>query len=204
MQFLKYLAGAVEAERRFGLWILRLRPQTFVIISESLAANLKKVRQTSVWQITEGGFEVDPNISSRHVWGPRWINTRWKYRINFRNAYQFISNWLLLQLIQLSRFLHSFCPILWVQISTLGPQSFWFGRKGWVWPQALCISPQKAIVQFVYFFSMHKRLSEPRKNFSIIVATHLPTVHWTEHIFLKRRCSGYRFYTFFGGWMEPK
>ena len=50
MQFLKYLAEAVEAERRFGLWILRLRPQTFVIISESLAANLKKVRQTSVWQ----------------------------------------------------------------------------------------------------------------------------------------------------------
>ena len=31
-------------------WILRLRPRNFVIIFESLAANLKKVRQTSVWQ----------------------------------------------------------------------------------------------------------------------------------------------------------
>jgi hypothetical protein len=31
-------------------WILRLRPRNFVIISESLAANLEKVRQTSVWQ----------------------------------------------------------------------------------------------------------------------------------------------------------
>ena len=31
-------------------WILRLRPQNFVIISESLAANLEKVRQASVWQ----------------------------------------------------------------------------------------------------------------------------------------------------------
>ena len=31
-------------------WILRLWPRNFVIISESLAANLEKVRQTSVWQ----------------------------------------------------------------------------------------------------------------------------------------------------------
>ena len=31
-------------------WILRLQPRNFVIISESLPANLKKVRQTSVWQ----------------------------------------------------------------------------------------------------------------------------------------------------------
>ena len=31
-------------------WILRLRPRNFGIISESLATNLEKVRQTSVWQ----------------------------------------------------------------------------------------------------------------------------------------------------------
>ena len=31
-------------------WFLRLQPRNFAIISESLAANLKKVRQTSVWQ----------------------------------------------------------------------------------------------------------------------------------------------------------
>ena len=31
-------------------WILRLRPQNFAIISESLATNHEKVRQTSLWQ----------------------------------------------------------------------------------------------------------------------------------------------------------
>ena len=31
-------------------WILRLQPWNFAIIPESLAANLEKVRQTSVWQ----------------------------------------------------------------------------------------------------------------------------------------------------------
>ena len=32
-------------------WILRLRPQNFLESSLSLAANLEKVRQTSVWQM---------------------------------------------------------------------------------------------------------------------------------------------------------
>ena len=32
-------------------WILRLQPRNFIIISESWAANLEKVRHTSVWQI---------------------------------------------------------------------------------------------------------------------------------------------------------
>ena len=36
-------------------WILRLPPQNFAIISKRLAANLEKVRQTSVWQ-TETKF----------------------------------------------------------------------------------------------------------------------------------------------------
>ena len=35
---------------KFGLLVLRLWPQKFVIIFESLAADLKKVRQTSIWQ----------------------------------------------------------------------------------------------------------------------------------------------------------
>ena len=34
----------------WGLRSLRLQPRNFSIISESLAANLEKVRQTSVWQ----------------------------------------------------------------------------------------------------------------------------------------------------------
>ena len=38
---------AIEVKGRLKL-ILRLQPRNFVIISESLAANLKKVRQTSV------------------------------------------------------------------------------------------------------------------------------------------------------------
>ena len=39
-------------------WILRLRPRKFVIISESLAANLEKVRQTSVWQFQSSDLFV--------------------------------------------------------------------------------------------------------------------------------------------------
>ena len=37
-------------------WILRLQPRNFVIISENLTANLKKVRQTSVWQMVPKFF----------------------------------------------------------------------------------------------------------------------------------------------------
>ena len=45
MQFLRPL----RSKDNWG-WILRLRPWNFVIISESLAAYLEKVRQTFVWQ----------------------------------------------------------------------------------------------------------------------------------------------------------
>jgi hypothetical protein len=50
MQILKYLAEPfLRPLRSKGIqcWILRLRPRNFTIISESLAANLEKVRQTS-------------------------------------------------------------------------------------------------------------------------------------------------------------
>ena len=39
-------------------WILRLGLQNFLIISESLAANLEKVRQTSVWQFQSSDLFV--------------------------------------------------------------------------------------------------------------------------------------------------
>ena len=50
---LKYLAEPSLRPLRskyVRCWILRLWPRNFAIISESLAANLEKVRQTSVWQ----------------------------------------------------------------------------------------------------------------------------------------------------------
>ena len=48
--FLKFKEGPFFRSKDNWGWILRLRPRNFVIISESLAANLEKVRQTSVWQ----------------------------------------------------------------------------------------------------------------------------------------------------------
>ena len=54
MQSLKYLAEPFLRPLRskdVRCWILRSRPRNFAIISESLAANLEKVRQTSVWQM---------------------------------------------------------------------------------------------------------------------------------------------------------
>ena len=51
--FLKYKKGPFLRPLRSKddwCWVLRLRPWNFVIISESLAANLEKARQTSVWQ----------------------------------------------------------------------------------------------------------------------------------------------------------
>ena len=53
MQFLKYLAEPFLRplmSKDVQCWILRLQPRNFAIISESLAANLEEVRQTSVWQ----------------------------------------------------------------------------------------------------------------------------------------------------------
>ena len=53
MRFLKYLAELFLRPLRskdVRCWILRLQPQNFVVISESLAASLEKVRQPSVWQ----------------------------------------------------------------------------------------------------------------------------------------------------------
>ena len=53
MQFLKYLSEPFLRPLRsktIQCWILRLQLWNFTIISESLAANLEKVRQMSVWQ----------------------------------------------------------------------------------------------------------------------------------------------------------
>ena len=49
----KYLVGLFLRPLRskeVGGWILRLLPQNILASSESSAANLKKVKQTSVWQ----------------------------------------------------------------------------------------------------------------------------------------------------------
>ena len=48
--FSKYLRVLFLRPKDDRGWILRLRPRNFAIISESLTANLEKVRQTSVWQ----------------------------------------------------------------------------------------------------------------------------------------------------------
>ena len=47
--FSKYLHVPLLRSKDNQCWILRLRTRNFVIISESVAANLKKVKRTSVW-----------------------------------------------------------------------------------------------------------------------------------------------------------